>query len=119
MQESYLNQKNAILGQTKLNQRLIEIFLTYKFNGERDHELPLNEYLKIIKLYLQNVIDSLKISDELKTQLSVKTVLRLSKNVRKKLHKNSWSDNKETMISEEADKCIKEIFKSILTSYQD
>ena len=51
---------------------------------------------------------SLKKSDQLRTHLSVKIVFRSSKDFNRNLHKNSWIDNKETMISLKADKVIKE-----------
>ena len=53
-----------------MNQCLIGVLLWYEFNGDKDKKSSLNEYLEIIRAYVESLIDNLKESGQWKTQLS-------------------------------------------------
>ena len=79
----------------------------YKFGDDRNKELLLNEYWKIIRPYLKSLIDNHIISDQWKTQLLIKILHRSLKDINENLHIYLLGYNKETMIREETNKIIK------------
>ena len=64
-------------------------------------------------------IDSLKESGEWKTQLAAWILLKSSKDIHQNQHKYLWGDNKEIMIHIATAERRGELFKSVLTSYQE
>ena len=79
----------------------------YKFGDDRNNELLLNEYWKIIRPYLKSLIDNHIISDQWKTQLLIKMFHRSLNDINENLHIYVLGYNKETMIREETNKIIK------------
>lgn len=55
--------------------------IIYELNGDKYKTPLLNECLAIIRLYLKNLINSLRESGEWKTHLSAKILFRSSKDI--------------------------------------
>ena len=86
-------------------------YIEYKSNSDKNRILSVEEYLDKIRPYLRDIINDLKQSDTSKIQLKITINFISSKNDNDEecvIH--SKSDNKEMVISDEADEVIKKLF---------
>ena len=81
-----------------MNQCLIGVLLWYEFNGDKGKKSSLNEYLEIIRAYVESLIDNLKESGQWKTQLSAFFFFRKSKDINEYPDMYLRSDNRELII---------------------
>ena len=93
-------------------------YAQYKSKG--DKILTVKEYLRLIELYLANMINDYKNKGEWKIQLTAEinfTSLKPDSDETRIMH--TKSDNMEIMTGSDTNKVIEELFKSFLQSYQE
>ena len=93
-------------------------YIEHESNGDRNKTLSVEEYLDKISPYLRDVINNLQRSDTWKTQLTIANnyISSFDNDEEHVLH--SKNDNIETVISNEEDEVIKELFDSLKNRYQ-
>ena len=90
----------------------------YKSTGDKDKTLSIKDYLDEIKLYLSEIINDHKTKDEWKIHLTMTVNFFSSKDSEKIRTMHSKSDNIETLIGNETDEIIEDLFDSFLQRYQ-
>ena len=96
-----------------------ENYIEYESNGDRNKTLSVKECLNKIRPNLKDVISNFKESDTLKIRLAIPNnfISSIDNDEERVMHANS--DNIETMINDEADEVIKELFDSLKSRYQN
>ena len=94
-------------------------YIEYESRGDKDNNLSLAEYLKIIRSYLRDMIDNNKAHSEWKIQLIMRInfISSLDTNEFRTLH--TKSNNIEIINGIETNDIINELFKSFLRRYQE
>ena len=99
---------------------MINNYIEYKNNSDKNRILSAEEYLNKIIPYLKGVINNLKKSDTWKIQSTI-TINFISSeddnNEKRVMH--SKSDNIKIIVSDEADQVIKKVFDSLKNRYQN
>ena len=89
-------------------------YIQYKSRGDKDKILTVNEYIDIIRPYLEDIINDHKIQSEWKIQLTSAINFTSSKPDSDKTHiMHARSDNLEIMMGSETNGIIEELFKSL------
>ena len=94
-------------------------YIQYEIIGDKDKILSINEYLNIIRPYLNNRINDHKTKDEQKIDITMAISFMSFKDFNGTRTIRTKSDNKEIMIGNETDEIIEELFKSFLERYQE
>ena len=96
-----------------------ENYIEYESNGDRNKTLSVKECLNKIIPNLKDVKSNFKESDTLKIRLAIPNnfISSIDNDEERVMHANS--DNIETMINDEADEVIKELFDSLKNRYQN
>ena len=81
----------------------INSYIEYEINSDRNKTLSVGEYFNKIRLYLKNIINSLKKSDIWKFQLTIANNLTSSLDNDEEHVIHSKCDNIEIMINDKAD----------------
>ena len=81
-------------------------YIEYESSGDNDKILSIKEYLDMLKPYLSNMINSYKIQDEWKIQLTTEINFISSKDSKETRTIHAKSDNIETMIETETNEII-------------
>ena len=94
-------------------------YIEYQNNSDKNKTLSVEEYLNKIRPYLKDIMNNLKKSDTRKIQLAIANtfISSIDNNEERVMH--SKSDNMETMINDESDEVIKELFDSFKNIYQN
>ena len=92
-------------------------FAEYKTNGNKDKRLSIEEYLNMIRPYLNNIINDHK--DEWKIQLSRKIMFICIKDSREIDPIYMPSKNIVVLTGYETDDIIEKLFGSLLEKYQE
>ena len=88
------------------------------FNGYKDKNLPIEEYLNKIKPYLKDIMIDLQKSDTWKIHLATAINFISFKETDEEWTTHSENDNIEVMIYGNLDKIIEELFELVLSRYQ-
>ena len=91
-------------------------YTEYESNGDRNETLSVEEYLKKFRLYLKDIVNNLKKSDTWKIDWTVANNFISFIDNDEECVMNSEIENIEIMISDEADKVLKELFDSLKIS---
>ena len=91
-------------------------YTEYESNGDRNETLSVEEYLKKFRLYLKDIVNNLKKSDTWKIDWTVANNFISFIVNDEECVMNSEIENIEIMISDEADKVLKELFDSLKIS---
>ena len=94
-------------------------YIEYGSNGDRNKTLSVEEYLNKISPYLKDITNNLKNFDTWKIQLTIANNFISSIDNDEERIMHSKSDNIDTMINDEADEVIKELFVSLKNRYQN
>ena len=94
-------------------------YIEYESTGDRNKTLSVEKYLNKITLYLKDIINNLKKHDTWKIQLTIANNFISSIDNDEKRAMHSKSDTIETMINNEADEVIKELFDSLKNRCQN
>ena len=100
------NEEGSYYKPVRVNNFWIKNYIEYESNSERNKTLPVEEYLKKIRPYLKD-INNLEKPDTWKIQLAIANnfISSIDNDEERVMH--SKSDDKETMINDEADEVIK------------
>ena len=93
-------------------------YTEYESKGDRNKTLSAEKYVNNIRLYLKDIINSLKKSDTWKVQLIIANNFVSSIDNDEKHVMHSESDKIEIMSNDETDEVIEELFKSLKNRYQ-
>ena len=94
-------------------------YIDFKSNGDRNKKLLLKEYSDKIKPYLMDIIIDLQQSDTLKIQLTIAISFIFSKDAEEERVMHSYSNNIKFTPYNNANKVAVELFKSLLSRYQN
>ena len=94
-------------------------YIEYESNGDKNKNLPLDEYLNKIETYLRNIITNLQNSDRWKIQLTIAINLIFSKDTEKERVMHLNSDNIKFTSYSEVNEVVNEIFRSLRSKYQE
>ena len=94
-------------------------YIEYESNGDKNKNLPLDEYLNKIETYLRNIITNLQNSDRWKIQLTIAINFIFSKDTEKERVMHLNSDNIKFTSYSEVNEVVNEIFRSLRSEYQE
>ena len=94
-------------------------YIQYESIGDKDKNLPIKEYIYIIRPYLSDIISNHKSRGEWKIYLTKAINFISSKDSDETRTMYTKSDNIETVMGSETDEVIEELFKSLLQRYQE
>ena len=93
-------------------------YIRYESNGDKNKNLPLDEYLNKIKPYLSNIIINFQSSDALKIQLTIAVNFISSKDDEEERVMHSSSGNIKFTPYGDANDVIDKLFESLRSKYQ-
>ena len=93
-------------------------YIKYESNGDKNRNLPLDEYLNKIGTYLRNIIINLQNSDTWKIQLTIAINFISSKDTEEERVMHLNSDNIEFTSYNDANEVVNELSKSLRSKYQ-
>ena len=94
-------------------------YVKHESNDNINKTLPVKEFLNKIKPYLRDVITDLQKSGTWKVQLTIAINLISSIDVAEECVMHSKSHNKEFMIYDNVNDIVDELFKPLLSRYQN
>ena len=94
-------------------------YIENESNGNRNKTLSVEKHLDKIRPYLKDIINNLKKSDTWKIQLTIANNFISSTDNDKDRAMHSKIDDLETMMNDEADEVIKELFDLLKNRYQN
>ena len=89
-----------------------------KYNGQRNKNLPIKEYLEEIISYLKDIINDLEKFDSWKFQLTIAINFISSKDIDEECIMHWKKGNIEVLVFGKADEVIEELFELLLRRYQ-
>ena len=98
-------------------------YIDYENNRDQEKILSTKEYIDMIRQYLSDIINDQEAQGKWKNQLTMKINFISSKNSKcstdfnETRNMHTTSDNMETMIGNETDEIIEELFESLLKKY--
>ena len=93
-------------------------YIRYKINGDKNKITSIEEHLNKTRPYLKGIINNLKKPSTWKIQWIIRNNCFSTEDENdEELVKHSKSDDKEIMISDEADEIIKKVSDSLKTRY--
>ena len=93
-------------------------YIKYESNGDKNRNLPYDEYLNKIGTYLRNIIINLQNSDTWKIQLTIAINFISSKDTEEERVMHLNSDNVEFTSYNDANEVVNELFTSLRSKYQ-
>ena len=100
--------------QIKTNDAFNGNYIEYESKGDKDKTLSIEEYLHMIKSYLNNIINDHKTQGEWKIQLTIPINFISSQDSNETRNMHTKSNNIAIMIDHETDEIIREFFESFL-----
>ena len=97
---------------------LLNHYIEYESKGDKNKNLPPEEYLDIIRPYLSDMINDHKTQSEWKIQLTMQINFISSKDSEETCTMHTKSHNIEIMMGNETDEIIEKLFESLLQNYQ-
>ena len=93
--------------------------MKYESNGDKNKNLPVDEYLNKIETYLRNIITNLQNSDRWKIQLTIAINFNFSKDTEKECVMHLNTDNIKFTSYSEVNEVVNKIFRSLRSKYQE
>ena len=88
-------------------------YTEHEINGDKNSNFSLDKYLNKIKHYLRNIITDLQNSDTCKTQVTIASNIKSSKDSEEQRAMRTPSDNIKCTLYNDENEVINELFESL------